>query len=83
MNTHHMAMRSGARMGDVTLFDSMLLDGLHDAISGQHAGWHTEDLVAQFAITREDQDRWAARSQQRFSAAPRRIVETLRTDLGR
>jgi len=36
---------------------------------GQHTGWHTEDLVTQFAITREDQDRWAARSQQRFSAA--------------
>ena len=31
---------AGARMGDVTLFDSMLLDGLHDATSGQHAGWH-------------------------------------------
>ncbi|MBI5268375.1 MAG: thiolase family protein [Pseudomonadota bacterium] len=61
--------RWGARMGDVTLFDSMLLDGLHDAVSGQHAGWHTEDLVIRCGISREDQDRWALRSQRAFSAA--------------
>ena len=61
--------RWGARMGDVTLFDSMLLDGLHDAVSGQHSGWHTEDLVTRFGISREDQDRWALRSQQAFSTA--------------
>jgi acetyl-CoA C-acetyltransferase len=61
--------RWGARMGDVTMFDSMLYDGLNDAFSGQHSGWHTEDLVAKAHITREDQDRWALRSQQRFSAA--------------
>ncbi len=61
--------RWGARMGDVTMFDSMLYDGLNDAFSGQHSGWHTEDLVTKANITREDQDRWALRSQQRFSAA--------------
>jgi acetyl-CoA C-acetyltransferase len=61
--------RWGYRMGDATLFDSMLYDGLNDAFSGQHSGWHTEDLAAKFAVTRADQDRWAARSQQRFSAA--------------
>jgi acetyl-CoA C-acetyltransferase len=61
--------RWGARMGDVTLFDSMLYDGLNDAFSGQHSGWHTEDLVAKCGVSREDQDRWALRSQQSFSAA--------------
>ena len=61
--------RWGYRMGDATMFDSMLYDGLNDAFSGQHSGWHTEDLVSKFAITRADQDRWAARSQQRFSSA--------------
>jgi acetyl-CoA C-acetyltransferase len=61
--------RWGARMGDVTMFDSMLYDGLNDAFSGKHSGWHTEDLVAKFAIAREEQDRWALRSQQRFAAA--------------
>lgn len=61
--------RWGARMGDVTLFDSMLMDGLNDAFSGQHSGWHTEDLVTKCGISRDDQDRWALRSQQRFSQA--------------
>ncbi len=61
--------RWGARMGDVTLYDSMLFDGLNDAFSGQHSGWHTEDLAQKYGITREDQDRWALRSQQRFSKA--------------
>jgi acetyl-CoA C-acetyltransferase len=61
--------RWGARMGDVTVYDAMLMDGLNDAFSGQHSGWHTEDLVTKNGISREDQDRWALRSQQRFSAA--------------
>lgn len=61
--------RWGARMGDVTLFDSMLHDGLNDAFSGKHSGWHTEDLVVKKRISRDDQDRWALRSQQRFSTA--------------
>ena len=61
--------RWGYRMGDAQIFDSMLMDGLNDAFSGQHSGWHTEDLARSHQITREDQDRWAERSQKRFSAA--------------
>jgi acetyl-CoA C-acetyltransferase len=61
--------RWGYRMGNAQIHDSLLRDGLNDAFSGEHSGWHTEDLVSQFDITREAQDRWAARSQQRFAAA--------------
>ncbi len=61
--------RWGYRMGDAEIFDSMLRDGLNDAFSGKHSGWHTEDLAKAFQITRDEQDRWAERSQQRFSAA--------------
>ena len=61
--------RWGYRLGDGQLYDSMLRDGLNDAFSGEHSGWHTEDLAKSFQITREAQDRWALRSQQRFSAA--------------
>ena len=61
--------RWGQRMGNAEIYDSMLRDGLDDAFSGEHSGWHTEDLVAQQHITREDQDRWAERSQKRFAAA--------------
>src|SRR5512139_958720 len=61
--------RWGYRMGDGQIFDAMLMDGLNDAFSGQHSGWHTEDLVRSHQITRDEQDRWAERSQQRFAAA--------------
>ncbi|HEV8095029.1 MAG TPA: acetyl-CoA C-acyltransferase, partial [Burkholderiales bacterium] len=61
--------RWGQRMGDTEIYDSMLRDGLDDAFSGEHSGWHTEDLVTRHSITREDQDRWAERSQKRFAAA--------------
>lgn len=61
--------RWGYRMGPAQILDSMLTDGLNDAFSGQHSGWHTEDLVTKFQITREVQDAFAARSQQRFVAA--------------
>lgn len=60
--------RWGYRMGDAEIYDSMLRDGLNDAFSGEHSGWHTEDLATKFRISREEQDRWALRSQQRFGA---------------
>jgi acetyl-CoA C-acetyltransferase len=61
--------RWGYRMGPAEIHDSMLRDGLNDAFSGEHSGWHTEDLVTKARISREAQDSWAARSQQRFAAA--------------
>ena len=61
--------RWGYRMGDGKLIDSMLHDGLNDAFSGEHSGWHTEDLVKRYQVSRQDQDRWALRTQQRFAAA--------------
>jgi acetyl-CoA C-acetyltransferase len=61
--------RWGYRMGDGHLYDSVLRDGLNDAFSDAPSGWHTEDLVEKFQVTREAQDRWAVRSQQRFAAA--------------
>jgi acetyl-CoA C-acetyltransferase len=61
--------RWGYRMGHAQIYDSMLLDGLHDAFSQKHSGWHTEDLIAQHHVDRDAQDRWAVRSQQRFVAA--------------
>jgi acetyl-CoA C-acetyltransferase len=61
--------RWGYRMGDSTLYDSLLRDGLNDAFSGEHSGWHTEDLVEKYQVTRDSQDRWAMRSQQLFKRA--------------
>jgi acetyl-CoA C-acetyltransferase len=61
--------RWGYRMGDGQLYDSVLRDGLNDAFSDAHSGWHTEDLVEKYQVTRDAQDRWALRSQQRFATA--------------
>ena len=61
--------RWGYRMGDGQIYDSMLRDGLNDAFSDQASGWHTEDLARDFQVSREAQDQWALRSQQRFAAA--------------
>ena len=61
--------RWGYRLGDGQLYDSVLRDGLNDAFSDQHSGWHTEDLVEKYQVTREAQDRWAVRSQERFARA--------------
>ena len=64
--------RWGQRMGNTEIVDSMLGDGLVDAFSGRHSGWHTEDLVSKVGMTREQQDRWAERSQRRFAQAQER-----------
>ncbi|MGE8475469.1 MAG: acetyl-CoA C-acyltransferase, partial [Paraburkholderia hospita] len=66
--------RWGNRMGNAQVHDSMLRDGLVDAFSNEHSGWHTEDLVSKAELTRAAQDEWAARSQQRFAAAQERGV---------
>jgi acetyl-CoA C-acetyltransferase len=61
--------RWGYRMGPAAIHDSMLRDGLDDAFSGKHSGWHTEDLVAKFKLSRQELDDFSVRSQQRFSSA--------------
>ena len=61
--------RWGYRMGDGQLYDSVLRDGLNDAFSDAASGWHTEDLVQKYQVSRDAQDRWALRSQQLFAAA--------------
>ncbi len=61
--------RWGHRMGDGQFYDSVLRDGLNDAFSDKASGWHTEDLVRDFQVSRTAQDEWAARTQARFAAA--------------
>jgi len=61
--------RWGYRLGEGKVFDTVHLDGINDIFSGQASGWHTEDLVKKYSISREEQDAWAVRSQQRFAKA--------------
>jgi len=61
--------RTGYRMGDGTLVDSMIHDGLWDAFTRKHMGDQSDDVNKEFAIAREDQDAWAVRSHARAHAA--------------
>lgn len=61
--------RSGYRMGDQKLVDSMLVDGLTCAFNNYHMGVTAENLCDRYEITREEQDKFAARSQARATAA--------------
>lgn len=61
--------RQGVRMGGWNLEDSMLYDGLNDAFQGYHMGQTAENIATQFGISRQEQDEFAAASQQKTEAA--------------
>src|SRR5919206_4639067 len=61
--------RWGTRMGDVELVDGMYRDGFLDPLSGLLMGATAENLVDRYKITRDEQDEYALRSQQRAAAA--------------
>lgn len=61
--------RQGYRMGDGKIVDTMLADGLLDAFEGYHMGITAENLAEKYNISREEQDAFAAKSQQKAEAA--------------
>ena len=61
--------REGSRLGNAPMLDTMLVDGLWCAFDDRHMGAGTDALNAEFAIPREAQDAWAARSHVRAAAA--------------
>ena len=61
--------RNGARLGDWPLIDSMVNDGLWDIFNGYHMGVTAENIAGQYGISREEQDAFAAASQQKAEAA--------------
>jgi acetyl-CoA C-acetyltransferase len=68
---HALHLRSGTKMGDAKMVDTMIRDGLWDAFNGYHMGNTAENVARQWQITREDQDRFALASQQKAGAAQR------------
>ena len=66
---HAAQLRNGKKMGDLALVDTMIKDGLWDAFHGYHMGQTAENIASRWQITREDQDRFAAGSQNRAEAA--------------
>jgi acetyl-CoA C-acetyltransferase len=66
---HVAFLRSGVRLGDLKVVDTMLRDGLTDAFHGYHMGTTAENIATKFQITREDQDQFATASQNKAEAA--------------
>ncbi|KTF68173.1 acetyl-CoA C-acetyltransferase [Sphingomonas sp. HT-1] len=63
MSTHAQSLRPGTKMGDLSLVDTMIKDGLTDVFNGYHMGITAENLAEQYQVTRADQDAFAVRSQ--------------------
>ena len=62
-------MRWGTRMGNASLADAMFVDGFMDPMTGKLMGELTEAIAGRYGISREEQDEFALRSQQRWAAA--------------
>jgi acetyl-CoA C-acetyltransferase len=66
----HLAhLRNGSKMGDLKMVDSMIKDGLWCAFNGYHMGNTAENIARKWQLTREEQDAFAAASQQKAEAA--------------
>ncbi len=61
--------RNGQRMGNWSMIDTMITDGLWDAFNDYHMGITAENIVEKYGITRDEQDAFAAASQQKAVAA--------------
>ncbi|MDT7953694.1 MAG: acetyl-CoA C-acetyltransferase, partial [Acetobacteraceae bacterium] len=68
-STHAAYLRQGTKMGDLGMVDTMIKDGLWDAFNGYHMGTTAENVATKFQITRQQQDEFAAASQQKASKA--------------
>lgn len=66
---HCTHMRNGTKMGDVQLTDTMIKDGLWDAFNGYHMGTTAENIAEQWQLTRDAQDAFSAKSQQKAEQA--------------
>jgi acetyl-CoA C-acetyltransferase len=66
---HVMHLRSGVKMGDAQLTDTMIRDGLWDIFNGYHMGITAENIAQKYDISRAQQDEFAATSQQRTEKA--------------
>ena len=66
---HAAYIRSGVKMGELKMLDTMLRDGLLDAFQGYHMGTTAENVATKWQITRDEQDKFAVASQNKAEAA--------------
>jgi acetyl-CoA C-acetyltransferase len=64
-----MGSREGFRMGDAKMVDTMIVDGLWDVYNQYHMGVTAENVAKEYAVTREEQDEFAVKSQNKTEAA--------------
>jgi acetyl-CoA C-acetyltransferase len=69
MAPHCAHLRSGVKMGDFKMIDTMIKDGLTDAFNGYHMGITAENIAKQWQLSRDDQDQFALASQNKAEAA--------------
>jgi acetyl-CoA C-acetyltransferase len=69
LSAHAQNLRGGTKMGGLELIDTMIRDGLTDVFNGYHMGITAENLAEQYQVTRDDQDAFAAASQNKASSA--------------
>ena len=65
LSPHAIHLRDGKKIGDTTMIDTMIKDGLWDAFHGYHMGVTAENVATKFQVTREDQDKFALHSQEK------------------
>ncbi|MDF3607075.1 acetyl-CoA C-acetyltransferase [Paracoccus sp. DMF-8] len=66
---HAAYLRSGQKMGDMQMIDTMIRDGLWDAFNNYHMGQTAENVATKYGITRGEQDEFAVASQNKAEAA--------------
>ncbi|MBN8808684.1 MAG: acetyl-CoA C-acetyltransferase [Sphingomonas sp.] len=69
LSMHAQNLRGGTKMGDLSLVDTMIKDGLTDVFNGYHMGITAENLAEQYQVTRGEQDEFSVRSQNLAEAA--------------
>ncbi|KQR83193.1 acetyl-CoA C-acetyltransferase [Sphingomonas sp. Leaf343] len=69
LSAHAQSVRGGQKMGDLSLVDTMVKDGLTDVFNGYHMGITAENLAEQYQVTRQAQDEFSVRSQNKAEAA--------------
>ena len=66
---HAIHLRDGKKLGDTEMTDTMIKDGLWDAFHGYHMGVTAENVAEKFKVTREEQDKFALKSQEKALSA--------------
>ena len=70
---HAIHLRDGKKLGDAELIDTMIRDGLWDAFNGYHMGVTAENVAEKFQVTRDEQDKFSLKSQEKALNAQKKI----------